>query len=372
MGGTKQTGFLLQNPIRAAFVSLILAIAVTLSGCSLLPISEEEALKQTQIRATELDINVRQTLIVQQQSNRAAEQTAIASAATSQAEAPPSPSPSSPPPPPAADATPVDPANLTTEGVPVQPETPQPFNEEEFTAWMKSAKILLYEDMTAKLDTIRYVKTTLEDMGLPYKNDGSAYGWLLDDLKNGPAEGGQWDLIIFAAEDKAGVKADFFTPSLNAIEQGTAVILEVWYLDGAHATSASGLLQRCGVEYENNWIRVSPSRAALFILSPENPIIQRPNHLLSFTATTNYWWDPNGEITYDTGDLLKSPPDGGATLLLGTTANVLNSHGTSTVCMDGQLTLQTFSSHVLKFEVMGPLWENYIYNALLTRFTHLN
>jgi hypothetical protein len=369
---SKQPGNLLLNPNSLLLVSLILAIAVTLSGCNLLPISEEEALKQTQIRETELDINVKQTLLVQQQSNRAAQQTAIASAATSQVEAPKSPSPSSPPLPPEADETPSEPVVQVTEVPPIEIETPQPINEEEFNAWMKSAKILLYEDMTARLDTIRYAKSTLDEMGLLYKNDGSAYGWLLDDLKNGPPEGGQWDLIIFAAEDKAGVKADFFAPTLNAIEQGTSVILEVWYLDGAHATSASGLLQRCGVEYENNWIRVSPSRAALFILSPDNPIMQRPNHLLSFTATTNYWWDPNGEITYDTGDLIKTLPDSGASLLLGTTANVLNSHGTSTVCMDGQLTMQTFSSHVLKYEVMYPLWENYIYNALLTRFSHLN
>jgi hypothetical protein len=33
-------------------------------------------------------------------------------------------------------------------------------------------------------------------------------------------------------------------------------------------------------------------------------------------------------------------------------------------CMKGQLTMQTFSSHSMTYQTMGPLWENYIYNAL--------
>ena len=67
---------------------------------------------------------------------------------------------------------------------------------------MKTANILLYEDMTTRLDTIRYVKPALDKMGLKYKDDGAAGGWLRDDVAKGPGEGKPWDLVIIAAEDK--------------------------------------------------------------------------------------------------------------------------------------------------------------------------
>ena len=67
---------------------------------------------------------------------------------------------------------------------------------------MKTANILLYEDMTTRLDTIRYVKPVLDKMGLKYKDDGAAGGWLKDDVAKGPGEGKPWDLVIIAAEDK--------------------------------------------------------------------------------------------------------------------------------------------------------------------------
>jgi hypothetical protein len=338
----------------------------------LLPLDEGEALQRTQIRATELEVNVKQTLLAQQQANRSLEQTALAGTAASQALTPqPSQLPEStvqvlP------ETAPVLTPEVTTPGPPAETPPAPAFDEAAFQEWKKTAKILLYEDMTARLDTIRYVKSSLDEMGLPYKDDGSAYGWLLDDLANGPADGGQWDLIIIAAEDKAGVKADFFSPALKAIDQNTPVILEVWYLDGAYSGSASGILARCGVVYENNWVRIPPSGAALFELSPNHPILNQPNSALNFTSTTNFWWDPTGEISYDVGDLIKLAPDTQATLLLGTMAGVTTNHGTSTVCLDDLLTMQTFSSHVLTYNSMSPLWQNYIENALRARFNRSN
>jgi len=149
------------------------------------------------------------------------------------------------------------------------------------------------------------------------------------------------------------------------------VIFETWYLDNVYRSAAIGLLTQCGIEYENNWIRIPPSRAALFSLNPDNPIMSYPNATINFSATTNYWWDPQGEISYDIGDLIKLAPQSNASLLLGTIATTKASHGTAAVCLDGKLILQTFSSHVLKFEIMSPLWENYITHSLLTRFSSL-
>jgi len=359
---------IMARPLLAAILLLIMAAN---AGCNLVPISESESLRRTEIRATELEVNVKQTLLAQQQIDRSQEQTAQAKLLATQ-ELNPQPILTTPPPAPTEPSPAATPEQPATQTQPPAPPTAEPFNEDDFQKWMKTAKILLYEDMTARLDTIRYIKSTLDQMGLSYKDDGSAYGWLLDDLENGPEGGDQWDLIILAAEDKNSIKANFFDSALLAVNQGTSVILEVYYLDGSYQSSASGLLNQCGLEYENNWIRIPPSRAVLFALNPDHPILQQPNSGLGFSATTEFWWDPNGIIDYDIGDLMKLSAGSNATFLLGATANTPSFHGTSAVCMDGKLILQTFSSHSLTYDAMSPLWENYIYHALRTRYINRN
>jgi hypothetical protein len=355
------------NFVILALINIFIGIVFT--SCSLIPISESEAAQLTEIRGTELEVNVKQTLLALQAANREAEQTALLAPTGAQGSTPTAPSTE----PPLASPSSVEPPpEQPTESSPPTTVTPQPFNEDAFREWSKSAKILLYEDMTSKLDTVRYVKSSLDDMGLVYKDDGSAYGWMLDDLENGPKSGGQWDLIIIATEDKKGIQGDFFSSVLNAVDQGTSVIYELWYLDTTYNANASGLLSSCGIEFEKDWVRIPPSQAAMFVLSPEHPILNQPNKILNFSSTTSYWWDPNGVIDYDIGDLVKVVPSSGASLLVGTLNNSTTSHGTVTVCMDGKLILQTFSSHVLTFNSMTPVWENYIYNALRTRFTNSN
>jgi hypothetical protein len=349
--------------------AMVLLMGTVSSSCNLIPISESEAAKLTEIRSTELEVNVKQTLLALQEANRNAIQTAVLETSRAQsvtsATTPVEPPPATPA---IAQITPEQP----TEPPPTSSATPEPFDEDAFRQWSKTAKILLYEDMTSRLDTVRYVKSTLDDMGLAYKDDGSAYGWMLDDLKNGPQSGGEWDLIIIATEDKKGIQGDFFGSVVNSVDQGTSVIYELWYLDSTYRANASGLLSSCGIEFENDWVRIQPSRAAMFILNPDNPILNQPNQSLNFSSTTSYWWDPNGVINYDIGDLVKTMPGSGATLLVGTNSGSKTSHGTVTVCMDGKLILQTFSSHVLTFNSMAPVWENYIFNALRTRYININ
>lgn len=346
-----------------------LFLLLALFGCNLAPIDETEALRRTQVREAELEVNVQQTLLAQQQRDQAVEQTVQAGLATDLTLTPSATLALTLPPPIPSQTEPV--VQDTPSPTAVEPLPTAKFDETAFQEWKKTARILLYEDMTARLDTVRYVKLTLDEMGLAYKDDGSAYGWLLDDLSGGPKDGGQWDLIILATENKEGIKADSFAPALKAIDAGTPVIIETWYLDGAHSGSASGLLARCGLSFENNWARIPPSSAAMFALSPDHPVLTQPNSGLNFSATTNFWWDPNGVISYDIGDLMKLTTDSSATLLIGTIAGDHFTHGTSTVCMDGMLTLQTFSSHLLTYKSMSPLWENYIDNALRARFRQI-
>lgn len=352
---------------RIFLLIFILSVILLITNCTLLPVSEGESARRTELRSTELEIHVQQTLLAQQALEKSIQQTLSSSSALTD---PPTSAPPTAP-------TPI--SSVTSENLPTQPIEASPvvhnnldqFDEKEFLGWMKSAKILLYEDMTARLETVRYVKLTLDEMGLSYKDDGSAIGWFLDDLKSGPQGGNQWDLIIIAAEDKKGIQADFFSPVLEAADQGTSTILEVWFLNNTYLSSASSLLSRCGLIYESNWAGIPPSRAVLFTLNPEHPVLNHPNKSLSFSKSTNLWWDQSGHITYDIGDLMKLSPGSSSTLILGTVPSTTTSHGTAAVCDSGKVILQTFSSHVLSFDTMSPLWENYIYHALQSRFEAL-
>jgi len=359
--------------------SLLLILVTTFVGCNLLPVSESEALKQTQIRETQIDINVKQTLLVQQQNEQHTQQTIQAQQATMDAQATalnpdggqatpvaPEMTPAVPNP------QPPTPAPLVTEPV-IQVSEPAPptraaLSPDELAERMKTANILLYEDMTTRLDTIRYIKPVLDKMGLKYKDDGAAGGWLRDDIAKGPGDGKPWDLVIIAAEDKVGPSGEFFRYVLTSLDKGSSVIMEAWFLDQSFSGLAMGLMDRCGIIYDGNWIKIAPARTVLFALDPTHPILNEPNSGMSFSKSTDYWWDPNGRTTYDVGDLVRLSPGSRAKLLLGTSAEAKDSHGTLTECIDGRLILQTFSDHQFSIDTMSQLWENYIYSALQARF----
>jgi len=61
--------------------------------------------------------------------------------------------------------------------------------------------------------------------------------------------------------------------------------------------------------------------------------------------------------------------EGDAVLLVGRKIDKPDRHGAVAVCMGGQLTLQTFSSHNYPRETMHEIWQNYIYNALKVRYS---
>ena len=377
MIGTKRSSYPILSLV---LTSLILILVTTFVGCNLLPVSDSEALKQTQIRETQIDINVRQTLLVQQQNEQHTQQTIQAQQATLDAQATAL-SPDS------GQATPVAPEITPAAPDPQQPPTPAPLvtqpviqvsepapptrstlSPDELAERMKTANILLYEDMTTRLDTIRYIKPVLDKMGLKYKDDGAAGGWLRDDIAKGPGNGKPWDLVIIAAEDKVGPSGEFFRYVLTSLDKGSSVIMEAWFLDQSFSGLAMGLMDRCGIIYDGNWIKIAPARTVLFALDPTHPILNEPNSGMSFSKSTDYWWDPNGRTTYDVGDLVRLSPGSNAKLLLGTSAEAKDSHGTLTNCIDGRLILQTFSDHQFSIDTMSQLWENYINSALKARF----
>jgi len=363
-----------KRPFAATFMAGVgFWLIVALAGCSLIPVSEEQSLRATQLKETQLEVNTRQTLIAQQASDKQAKSTLEVQQATLNAQytqlargaggATPQP--------PASDAN----ADQATQAASqratqsVAAQSPEPSPTVDLQSKMKTANILLFEDMTNYLDTNRYVKDTLDQMGLPYVDVGSAKGWLKEQISSGGPDGKGWDLVIIAAESKSsGEAGEYFGYVLDMIDQGTPVIFEVFYLDKMFGGAASTLLDRCGLEYEANMIRIPANRMVMFPLDFSNPILQEPNSGLTFTDTQSFWWDDTGKKSYDTGDLVQTTLTGDAKLLIGTMANEKQTHGTLTVCMDNYLILQTFSSHNLTYNAMSPLWENYIYNALKVRF----
>jgi len=337
------------------------------AGCDAAAGGSGNSAKQTELRETELEINVVQTLRAQgtesgQITTGAPQKTSTKQPPAQQHTNTPNLAATQ-----SAEAS-IFSAEETKVALEELAQTSEGLSPEELQAKMKNANILLYEDMVGNLDTNRYVKDTLEKMELPYKDDGNAEGWFKSDLTGGASNGDPWDLVILANEAKASISGEFFEYLNDAIDAGSSVILELWYLDKSYSGTAGRILSRCGIAFQANWYDIPPSRMIMFPLDSSHPILQEPNAGLGFTDSTSYWWDETGVNDYDIGDLVKLTLGGDAQLLLGTKATEKNSHGTLTVCMDGQLIIQTFSSHQLTFKTMQPLWENYIYNALKVRF----
>jgi hypothetical protein len=242
---------------------------------------------------------------------------------------------------------------------------PEPTEIQNLDQLMKSADILLFEDMIGRTDAVRYAKSALDSMGLKYVDVGSAKGLFQSQLQSEGSTGEGWDLIIVAAENNENFSGEFFSDIFNAINQGTSVILETRGLDMSYTGKAGALLNRCGVEFERDWNIKGPLGLVMYPLNSDHPILHEPNSGFSFTDVMGFW---NHDEFGDVGDLIKISSGSEAELLISTSATDSFTHGTLAVCMEDRLILQTFSSHNLTLNAMLPLWENYIFNALRTRF----
>jgi hypothetical protein len=249
----------------------------------------------------------------------------------------------------------------------VYPTAPPPQPSGNFQEWMKSAKILVYEDIVVDPRETQYIKKTLDMMGLNYKWDGNAVGRLKSDLLSG-AQGGQpWDLVILGIETRGNVSGEYFEYLMDVINQGTAVILEAWHLDAISQGTVSMILSKCGTDVIDYPTETGTINDVLIwpISGVSHPVLNTPNSGMSFTKARDTWiWSG------DLGSRIEPTGHGDIQLLMGTNASSKDRHGVLGVCMDGQLILQTFSSHSFSYQVMGPMWENYIYNALSWRYEH--
>ncbi|MBN1148238.1 MAG: protein kinase [Anaerolineales bacterium] len=272
-----------------------------------------------------------------------------------------------------ASPTPSEAATLAASGSASTPEiasqiagAPSPA---EVEAFLGSAKLLVFEDIVSEYE-LPYVKESLDAMGLTYKWDGNAQGRILADLASGPEEGGAWDLAIIAMETRANSSSEVL-PYINAIlEQGTSVILETWNLDQAANEAAKELFATCGVSVKEYFPHQGSALELIvypILSAASHPILSQPNTRLQFTNP-----DTRHLASKDLGDLISLTGNGDAQLLIGLDATQAAEQGVLTSCLDGRLTLMSFSSHSFPYDTMAPLWENMIYNALKARMNYLN
>jgi hypothetical protein len=227
---------------------------------------------------------------------------------------------------------------------------------------LKSAKILLFEDMSASR-YIRLVKEALDEAGYFYIDVGSAKGWFKSQLLSGV----EWNLVIAAAEAEREFGGEFFEYLKTQLERGAAVIIENWDLDSAPLGRARPLLDACGVSVQSDWYE--PEMRVFYWTEPAHPIFNYPNRLTSGLRNAVPIW--RGDV----GDLLQArtsagEPADGATLLASVNRSWMQDHGLLVSCMDGRMILQTFRSHEYHHDDMVALWQNYVYYALKSHFAY--
>lgn len=245
--------------------------------------------------------------------------------------------------------TPIPPTEKPTSPPPTDTQIPLTPTV-DLAAAMQSANIVLYEDLYFS----RYVKAALDEGGYTYTDVGDRLGSFQQELLSGT----EWDLIIAAAEGRGGVQGEFFDYIYQQLEEGASVIMELWILDWVSGGRIQPILDNCGIELQADW--VNASNRGVFWTDPAHPIANEPNQV-SLNRFTFFW---EGDI----GDLVSLIPDSSATIL--GSANGVNTtrDGLLTLCYDGRLLLQTFSSHDHAEETMIDAWQNYVYFMLSNRF----
>jgi len=237
--------------------------------------------------------------------------------------------------------------------------------DQDFDTWMRSASILLYEDMAGDFSVYRFIQLALDGMGLQYIDVRDALGHYKTQLLSGGPGGQGWDLIISGKESRDAVQGEFYVYLSDALNAGSSVIIEEWDMDGIATGKISMVLSRCGIDFHRNWIGEPLSKQLLFPINGSHPVHHFPNEGISLTNPSGFW------LGTDLGDLIRLRPGSDANLLWGARVNFSDSYATAASCVDGRLILQTYSTHSYGQERIVLMWQNYIYNTLKARYDYL-
>lgn len=245
------------------------------------------------------------------------------------------------------------------------PEPTNPPQSEAFENWLESANILLYEDIAGLYTTTRYVKEALDTMGLDYVDVKDAVGHYKEQLLSGGPGGQGWDLIISAKEARGLVKGEMYTYLNDALNDGSSVIIEEYELDDIVRGRIAPILNRCGVEFQDDWAYDPLSHQLLWQVDGSLPIHHTPNEGIALTNPSGFW--PQNEL----GDFLRLVPGSEAEPLWSARVNVKDTYLTAVSCLDNQLIFQTYSTHSYGKDRVVRMWQNYIYHTLYARYLSL-
>lgn len=232
-----------------------------------------------------------------------------------------------------------------------EPTSPPEVDIEE---QIKSAKILVFEDT----QPIGYwIKKSLDGAGYKYTHVGDAVGHFMEYLNSGIA----WDLIIVGAESKSGVRGEFWDAINDQLNRGTALVVEIWYLDTTVNGKIKPVLTRCGINFQKDL----PLAESIYWLEPTHPVFNEPNTAMPLLHYSRYWGK-------QAGDLISILPGSDATLLAGTFKDRPTDYGQIATCLDGTVIFQTFSNHDYPSSDIQMLWQNYVYYTLSNHFRLMN
>jgi len=247
------------------------------------------------------------------------------------------------------------------------PKPPEEPTKQDIQALIKSANILVYEDMIDYPQFITIVSKALKSIGGKHVYVGDAIGTLMNELNSGT----DWDLIIIAAEARGAISGDYWDVIKGEVDDGVGLITEIWYLDDIGAGKIAPLLYECGVQVQKDWYRAPGDdrlKYNMFWSQPHSPVFNIPNKVTAFGAslTTPAW---NGDI----GDLMQTRPGSDATILAShESGEGQSTYGLITSCMQGRMILQTFDSHDYPTDPMVALWQNYITYTLTNHFESMH
>jgi len=253
-------------------------------------------------------------------------------------------------------------------------DTPEPDDQQEladFETWMKSAAILLYEDMAGIYTTSRYIMQALDSRGLSYVDVKDSAGNFKEQILSGGPGGEGWDLIIFAIEireEEGGfwLRGEYYQHINDAFTDGSSVIIEEYQLESIVNGKISPLISRCDLEFQEQWAWDPLKHQLLWQIDGSLPIHHQPNEGISLTNPSGYW--PSSDI----GDFMRLAPGSKSEPLWTARANVKDTYLTAVSCEDNRLILQTYSTHNYGKDRVVRMWENYIYNTLLARYQLLS
>ncbi|MEK6754062.1 MAG: hypothetical protein AABZ00_17520 [Chloroflexota bacterium] len=243
---------------------------------------------------------------------------------------------------------------------------PPPAATVDISARIKSSNILIYEDIMGYPSLLPLVDNTINSMSFSGgKVINAADG--LGTFKQHANSATPWDLMIVASEVRSSFSGEMFEMMYDHIDNGGAVVIELWHLDKIASGKIAPILSKCGVKLFRDWTRdpkYDPFDYSIYWLDNSHPLLSSPNTVQAPSYPYPEWFG-------DAGDLLELGSGGDATLVGGLHANRKSDYGVLAVCMGGRMVIQTFSSHDYEWDIVQPLWVNYINYTLTNHYEYV-